>query len=86
VQKAEIITKPDPRSLNIIMDDHSVDKENLNKFIMICDTWYTDILFAQNAGIDSLLVFSGNTKEEEFETLKNTNSLTAKPTYTLKSL
>jgi 4-nitrophenyl phosphatase len=85
-QKAEIITKPDPRSLNIIMDDHSVDKENLNKFIMIGDTLHTDILFAKNAGIDSLLVFTGNTKEEEFEELKNTNSLTAKPTYTLKSL
>ena len=39
------------------------EKPDLKKFLMIGDSLLTDIKFANNCGIDSLLVLSGNTNE-----------------------
>lgn len=64
--KATIVTKPDPRSLDIIMENNSIPFSEKNKILMIGDNLYTDIEFANNSGIDSLLVFSGVTNEKDF--------------------
>ena len=88
-KKATIITKPDPRSLDIIMELNSIKKEEKNKILMIGDYLHTDILFANNGGIDSLLLFSGTTIEKEYiEDLKDEekSSKLPKPTYLMKYL
>lgn len=64
--RATIISKPDPRSLQIIMETHGIGEEEKCRMVMIGDNLHTDILFANNAGIDSVLVFTGMTNEEEF--------------------
>ncbi|MBM7542094.1 TIGR01457 family HAD-type hydrolase [Amphibacillus cookii] len=48
--------------------------------VMVGDNYYTDILAGIQAGIDSLLVFSGVTTKEELKSIK------VKPTYTIDSL
>ncbi len=67
-KKAIIVSKPDPSSIDIIFKDHNIEKieEELKNTIMIGDNMDTDIRFANNAGIDSLLVFTGITNEEKF--------------------
>lgn len=69
--KAHIISKPDPRSLKLIFENHQIDynEENLKETLMIGDNLSTDIKFANNAGIDSLLSLTGVTKEEEFSNI-----------------
>jgi ribonucleotide monophosphatase NagD (HAD superfamily) len=52
---------------------------------MIGDRLDTDILFAQNGGIDSLLVLSGCTSREDL-TLGHGNSAGAHPTYVADDL
>jgi phosphoglycolate/pyridoxal phosphate phosphatase family enzyme len=84
-QMAEIITKPDPRSLSIIMKDHDIDISEREKFIMIGDNLGTDILFANNAGIASLLVFTGITTKEDYIKMNNSDNLLANPTCTLSN-
>jgi len=70
-KKAQIVTKPDPRSLEIIMSDHNINlKENRERILMIGDNLKTDISFANNNNIDSLLVLTGVTREEDLEKLK----------------
>ena len=84
--KAEICTKPDSKSLHIIMKDHLISDEEKSKILMIGDNLHTDIKFGNNCGIDTLLIFTGVTNEEKFqkhfETYHEHHSL---PTYTLKS-
>jgi 4-nitrophenyl phosphatase len=75
--KAEIITKPDPRSFEVIDLDHNIDKE---KTLMIGDYLYTDIKFANNAGIHSLLVLTGVTEHHMI------NEEVPQPTYITKDL
>lgn len=57
---------------------------------MIGDRLDTDILFAQNSGIRSILVFSGVTSIEDYENyLKNgakCNGVQVKPTEVLNSI
>ncbi len=67
-KKAVIVSKPDPRSLEIIFRENSLEMNEVGKrkTLMIGDNMSTDIKFANNAGIDSLLVFSGVTCEEKF--------------------
>jgi len=86
--QATIISKPDPRSLETIMETHGIDKINKNQILMIGDNLHTDIEFANNGGIDSLLVFTGMTEESKFyeELNKNENPLFPSPTYTMKLL
>lgn len=76
--KAEIVTKPDPRSFEIISNDHKISKD---KTIMIGDNPSTDILFANKAEIDSLLVLTGVTAEHMLE-----NGLLSEPTYIIREL
>ncbi len=79
--KAKIVTKPDPRSYEIIMNHHNieVDDEIRSRTLMIGDNLKTDILFANNNRIDSLLVLTGVTSEEEIE------GGVSVPTYVLKT-
>ena len=65
--KAKIITKPNPISLDIIMQKHNIDAKDKHKFLMIGDNVNTDIEFANNCGIDSLLLFSGVTSFDKFK-------------------
>jgi phosphoglycolate/pyridoxal phosphate phosphatase family enzyme len=83
-QKAEIITKPDPRSLRIILQDHGINVGELDNFLMIGDNLGTDILFANNAGVASLLIFTGITTENDYTRMQGLGKLPAKPTYTLQ--
>jgi phosphoglycolate/pyridoxal phosphate phosphatase family enzyme len=62
-KKAEIVTKPDPKSLDIIMKDHNI--QDKKRILMIGDNLKTDIPFAVNCGIDALLVLTGVTTEED---------------------
>jgi 4-nitrophenyl phosphatase len=97
-KKAQVVTKPDPRSLSIIMSDHGIDLNlNREKILMIGDNMNTDILFANNNKIDSLLVLTGVTSEEnilkiesewnEVDVENNYSKITAAnfPKYVLKS-
>lgn len=59
--KATVVTKPDPRSLEIIMNDHGI--VNKEEILMIGDNPRTDILFSINGGIDSMMVLTGVTKD-----------------------
>lgn len=59
-----IIGKPNKFIVDIIKDEKRVDYEDL---VMVGDRLYTDILGASNAGIDSVLVFSGETTVESYE-------------------
>jgi len=67
-KKATIVSKPNPSSLDIIFKENNIEKgkNDLSRTLMIGDNMNTDILFANNAGIDSLLVFTGVTNEERF--------------------
>jgi len=79
--KAQIVTKPDPRSLKIIMKDHNIDYEsNRDKILMIGDNLKTDIAYAFNNKIDSMLILTGVTSSSD---LKNLDSAIPNPTYVL---
>ena len=67
--------KPNSDLLNLIIEENNLNKKDL---LMIGDRIYTDIKMAENAGVDSVLVLTGDTKREEVE-----NS-SIKPTYILK--
>jgi len=56
--------KPNPISINLVCERDNLDK---SQCLMIGDSLYTDIPFANNAGIDGLLVLTGVTDQEEFE-------------------
>jgi 4-nitrophenyl phosphatase len=75
--KAEIVTKPDSRSFEILTNDHGITKD---KTLMIGDNPSTDILFANSAGIHSLLVLTGVTADHMLDDLKS------EPTYILEDL
>jgi 4-nitrophenyl phosphatase len=66
-RKAEIVTKPDPRSLDIIMKDHKIESSEKNRMLMIGDSFRTDIKFANNNKIDSLLVLTGISGPEDLK-------------------
>lgn len=59
-----IIGKPSKFIIDIIKNEKGVEDEDL---LMVGDRLYTDILGATNAGIDSVLVFSGETTKEAYE-------------------
>ncbi|TBL48092.1 HAD-IIA family hydrolase [Obesumbacterium proteus] len=70
-----IFGKPNIDLINNISDECGLDKRDI---LMIGDRLYTDIKMANNAGIDSVLVLSGDTKREDIEVSD------VKPTYILK--
>jgi HAD superfamily hydrolase (TIGR01457 family) len=59
-----IIGKPSKFIIDIIKEEKNALSEDL---VMVGDRLYTDILGASNAGIDSVLVFSGETTRESYE-------------------
>ncbi|EHM47924.1 HAD-IIA family hydrolase [Hafnia alvei] len=70
-----IFGKPSIDLINDISTRYQLDKSDI---LMIGDRLYTDIKMANDAGIDSVLVLSGDTKREEVE------DSSVKPTYILK--
>lgn len=75
--KPKFIGKPE----SIIVDQAlAVLGTSKEETLMIGDNYATDILAGINAGIDSLLVFTGVTKQKDLTTVK------VQPTYTIDSL
>ena len=62
-KKAIITGKPNKFALECILDDHKIE---MSKTLFIGDNMETDILCANSAGMDSALVFTGVTREEDF--------------------
>ena len=58
---------------------------NLKTAIMVGDSLKTDIAFANNSGLDSILVLSGATTKEDYMKLDFADSRIPKPTYVLDS-
>ncbi len=75
--EATIIGKPEE-----VMIDEALEQLNLKKesVVMVGDNYETDILFGLNNGLDTLMVFTGLTTEEE---LKEKDK---QPTYTAQTL
>ena len=82
-KKALIISKPDPRSLRLIFKDHNIDynEKELSRTLMIGDNLRTDIKFANNANIDSLLALTGVTSEKFLNEVDFEQNDIGKPTY-----
>jgi HAD superfamily hydrolase (TIGR01450 family) len=61
----KIIGKPNKRLIDTIMQKYGIkDKKTI---CMVGDRLYTDIKLAKNANIESVLVLSGETKEEDLK-------------------
>lgn len=73
----KFIGKPEP-----IMVEQALEVLGTNKAetLMVGDNYYTDILAGINAGVDSLLVFTGVTKPADLQAVEK------QPTYTIQSL
>lgn len=59
----KVIGKPNKEVVESIASKYGLDKEDM---VMVGDRLYTDIKTGQNAGIASVLVYSGETKEEDY--------------------
>lgn len=59
-----VIGKPNKEIIESIASKYNLDKENM---VMVGDRLYTDIKTGENAGITSVLVYSGETKEEDYK-------------------
>ncbi|WP_017473764.1 TIGR01457 family HAD-type hydrolase [Amphibacillus jilinensis] len=75
--KPQFIGKPESIIVEQALEVLGTDKAST---VMVGDNYYTDILAGIQAGIDSLLVFSGVTTKDELKSIK------VKPTYTIDSL
>lgn len=73
----KFIGKPESIIVDQALEVLGTSKEET---LMVGDNYYTDILAGINAGIDSLLVYTGVTTEEELENIE------VKPTHTIDSL
>ena len=73
--------KPHERMLDTIK--LKVPEMDLKKTVMIGDSLKTDIVFAHNCGIDSIMVLSGANKKEDIYTQPDANNL---PTYIMDSI
>lgn len=56
-----LMGKPQTLLFETLRKEHGLEREPLNKFLMVGDSLLTDIMFGNNCGIDTLLVLSGNT-------------------------
>jgi len=72
--KAKIIGKPDPFPLKIIKEAFNFNENS--KILMVGDNLDTDIQFAYNCGIDSVLLFTGVTDINEYKTKLQKNNET----------
>lgn len=59
----KVIGKPNKEIVESIASKYSLSKEDM---VMVGDRLYTDIKTGENAGIASVLVYSGETKEEDY--------------------
>ncbi|WP_413494606.1 HAD-IIA family hydrolase [Morganella psychrotolerans] len=75
IKPYKIFGKPNADLIELILKESKLKKSDM---LMIGDRLYTDILMANNANVDSILVLSGDTQRDEIE-----NS-DIKPTYILK--
>jgi len=71
-----------PENLLFELITHATGGLDASRTLMVGDRVDTDILFGQRSGIQTLLVFSGVTKMEEF----NESEAIAKPVYYLESV
>lgn len=71
------IGKPEALMINLILEEKGLQKEDL---LMIGDNYDTDIMSGFNAGIDTAIVFTGFTSEEELKSKEH------QPTYQWKNL
>lgn len=82
-EKEAIVTgKPSDNCFKLIEKVHGADTKEM---LFIGDNLYTDILFANRAGVDSLLVLTGVTAPEEFEELIKRDD-TGNPSYIAENL
>lgn len=79
--EAQIVTKPDPRCMEIIFSEHNIDPSQKSKIIMVGDNLNTDIQFANSNNIDSLLVMTGVTLLEDLQNI----SIEKMPTFVFSS-
>ncbi len=76
-KKPLVIGKPEPAMAQLAMEKWQADPA---KAVMIGDRIYTDIACGVNAGIDTILVFSGETTRADWE------ASDIKPTYTAENI
>ncbi len=76
-KKPFIVGKPNTYFAKLILEENKLKK---NEVITIGDRLETDIRFARNAGIKSILVFTGISQREDIEKSRD------KPDYVLKSI
>lgn len=62
-KKPKVIGKPNKEVVESIADKYGLDKSTM---AMVGDRLYTDVQTGINAGITSVVVFSGETKEEDY--------------------
>lgn len=74
---ATVLGKPNPRMINDLMKKFGVGKEET---LCVGDRLYTDIAVANNAGVESVCVLSGESSLEDI------NKSEHKPTYIINSI
>jgi 4-nitrophenyl phosphatase len=79
--KPLITGKPNPITIDMICEDHNLEKKNC---LIIGDSLRSDIALGINSNISSLLVLTGNTKEDDLT--KGHNKSSQLPTYYSDSL
>lgn len=73
----KVIGKPNKLIIESIMEKYNLQREEI---IMVGDRIYTDIKLGENAGIDSVLVLSGEARREDLKTTE------IKPSYIVDSV
>lgn len=66
-KKAYTLGKPSRYSFDLINEEYRIDKKET---YMVGDRLDTDIMFAKNCGIKSILVLTGNAKKEDIKDIK----------------
>ena len=66
-KKPKVIGKPNKEIIESIAAKYGLNKETM---VMVGDRLYTDIKTGENAGISSILVYSGETKEKDYSDSK----------------
>jgi HAD superfamily hydrolase (TIGR01450 family) len=66
-KKAYTLGKPSRYAFDLISDDYQINRKET---YMVGDRLDTDIMFAKNCGIKSILVLTGNAKKEDIKDVK----------------
>ncbi|BCV44434.1 HAD-IIA family hydrolase [Shewanella algae] len=67
----KVFGKPNSDVIEAVMEEHNITRDEI---VMVGDRLYTDIEMANRAGVDSILVLSGDTSREEIENRPNAAS------------